>query len=231
MTHPPAETAPASPPAVSGLRGRKRERTRRAISDAAFRLFAEQGFEAVTLNRIAAAADVAPATVFTHFASKEDIFFTRREEFTAGLPGAVEGRVTGAEVIEGVRRFFADACELVLAEDTIENGRIFSRVLLASPALIRSYLPLARERRRMLVELLVEQGRAHADRAELELFATLAMAAGDHAYDAMHTALAHDEPVAQVRAAVAEALDRGFTRLERAYAGSDVLDAEPAKGS
>ncbi|MEV4442102.1 helix-turn-helix domain-containing protein [Streptomyces sp. NPDC049577] len=220
-----ADTAPLAAPA--GIRGRKRERTRRAISDAAFRLFAERGFDAVTLNRIAAEADVAPATVFTHFASKEDIFFSRREEFRAGLPAAVTGARTGAEVIEGVRRFFADACELVLGAEAVDNGRIFARVLLESPALARSYLPLARQRQTLLAELLAERAGAPAegpDRAELDLFAALAVAAGETAFDALHRALAAGEPVERVRRTVTEALDRAFARLARAYEDSPVLD-------
>ncbi len=123
---------------TTGLRGRKRERTRRAISDAAFRLFAEQGFEDVTLARIAAEADVAPATVFTHFASKEDIFFSRREEFRAGLPEAVAPARTARELVDAVRNFYAAGCELALEAENLANSRVFARVLRASPALMKA---------------------------------------------------------------------------------------------
>ena len=59
---------------------RKRE-TRREIVDAARELFMARGFEATTLNEIAERADVANSTVFTHFASKSDIFFADYELF------------------------------------------------------------------------------------------------------------------------------------------------------
>ncbi|MCC3776672.1 TetR/AcrR family transcriptional regulator [Streptomyces sp. UNOB3_S3] len=219
-------TSPGASP-TTGMRGRKRERTRRAISDAAFRLFAEQGFEAVTLTRIAAEADVAPATVFTHFASKEDIFFSRREEFRAGLPDAVTPARTGAELIAGLREFYGHGIELVLAPDRLENGRVFARVLRGSPALTSGYLPMARERQRLLTELLVARA-PHATRAELELFAALTVAAGERGYEALHIALEADEPVERVRAAANDTLDLGFSRLARAYEGSHVLDAEPS---
>lgn len=220
-------TAATGTTATTGMRGRKRERTRRAIADAAFRLFAEQGFEAVTLTRIAAEADVAPATVFTHFASKEDIFFSRREEFRAGLPNAVAPARTGAELLAAVRDFYAHGVELVLAPDRIETGRVFARVLRGSPTLMSGYLPMGRERQRLLTESLTERA-PRASRAELELFAALAVAAGERAYEVLHTALVAGEPVERVRAVATEALDLGFSRLAHAYEGSHVLDAEPS---
>ena len=61
-------------------RSRKRLATRQGISDAATRLFFERGFENVTVDEIAAAADVGRMTVFNYFPRKEDMFFDRDEE-------------------------------------------------------------------------------------------------------------------------------------------------------
>ena len=60
---------------MAGLRERKKHATRRAIHEAGIRLFDQQGFAATTMEQIAAAADVSRATVFTHFAAKEDVVF------------------------------------------------------------------------------------------------------------------------------------------------------------
>jgi AcrR family transcriptional regulator len=57
------------------LRERKRLDTWRAIRAAALRLFDAQGFEAVSIEQIAAAADVSRATFFNYFASKEAVVF------------------------------------------------------------------------------------------------------------------------------------------------------------
>ncbi|UZJ30166.1 TetR/AcrR family transcriptional regulator [Streptomyces endophytica] len=58
---------------MAGLRERKKEQTRQRIAAVAWRLFAERGFEAVTVNEIAEAAEVAKATLFAYFPTKESL--------------------------------------------------------------------------------------------------------------------------------------------------------------
>src|SRR5580698_2640342 len=62
------------------LRQKKKDDTRRMISDVATRLFDARGFDDVTVAEIAETAGVAKMTVFNYFARKEELFFDRNEE-------------------------------------------------------------------------------------------------------------------------------------------------------
>jgi AcrR family transcriptional regulator len=62
-----------------GLRERKKAKTRAAIKQEAFRLFRAKGYEATTVEQIAAAAEISTTTFFRYFAAKEDLVL--REEF------------------------------------------------------------------------------------------------------------------------------------------------------
>jgi AcrR family transcriptional regulator len=75
-----------------GLRQRKRQQTRERLTRAAMALFLERGFEATTLDDIAAAADISRRSFFHYFASKEDVVFAWQEESMAALTAAVAAR-------------------------------------------------------------------------------------------------------------------------------------------
>jgi AcrR family transcriptional regulator len=87
----------------SDRRTRKRLITRQGISVVATRLFLEQGFDHVTVDEIAEAADVGRMTVFNHFPRKEDMFFDRDEEGREMLREALRQRDPGVAPIETLR--------------------------------------------------------------------------------------------------------------------------------
>jgi AcrR family transcriptional regulator len=125
------------------LRERKKQRTRQLIGDTARRLFAERGFEAVTVADIAREAEVAEKTVFNYFPTKEDLFYSRLEAFEEELLAAIRDRRPGTTVLAAFGAFLLRPRGVLAFEDTdaaTEQLRTITRVITESPAL------LARER-------------------------------------------------------------------------------------
>jgi AcrR family transcriptional regulator len=83
---------------MAGLRERKKRATRIAIRDAAMRLFEEHGFAGTTMDQIADAADVSRATVFTYYASKEDIVFGDATSAVDALAAALRENAAGGTI-------------------------------------------------------------------------------------------------------------------------------------
>ena len=129
-----------------GLRERKKQQTRELIAATARRLFAERGFENVTVAQIAREADVAEATVFNYFPTKEDLFYSRLEAFEEQLLAAVRKRSPGTSILAAFRDHLL-APKGVFAmnapggdDEATEQLHTVTRVITESPAL------LARER-------------------------------------------------------------------------------------
>jgi AcrR family transcriptional regulator len=119
---------------MEGLRERKKRQTREAIADAAMELFLERGFEAVTVADVARAADVSERTVFHHFATKEDLVFSRGDEKLAARAEAIRSRPPGVPL---TRVFEAETIAWLdrLAEGPLDEVVALPRLVRESPAL------------------------------------------------------------------------------------------------
>jgi len=88
-----------------GLRERNKQRRQDAVVRAAYRLFAERGYDATTVADIAAAAEVAPRTVAMYFRSKQDIALSRFGEAADELTSALRERDPGETVPQVLARW------------------------------------------------------------------------------------------------------------------------------
>jgi AcrR family transcriptional regulator len=117
-----AETSRTSPTRGStqpSLRERTRAAMRAEVSEVAFRLFAEQGFENTTVEQIAAEAGLSRTTFFRYFGTKEELVLGRMAEFGHEVAAALATRPESERPWEALRRAFdvvtqpqADAPEL-----------------------------------------------------------------------------------------------------------------------
>src|SRR5215813_15043096 len=101
----------------TGLRERKKQQTRQLIFETAARLFAERGFDVVTVAEVARAAEVSEVTVFNYFPTKEDLFFAGMQFFEETLLEAVRERATGESVFTAFRRLVIDGCDGLTAKE------------------------------------------------------------------------------------------------------------------
>ena len=144
-------------PRQVGLRERKKQRTREQISAAALRLFAERGFEAVTIAEIAEAADVSQKTVFNYFSTKEDLVYSREEEVEQQLREAITGRGKGQSIVDGMRRFLVDVFSRLSDKDAPEAIGVRARIIGASPALQARERAVFEALTRLLAGLIAEK--------------------------------------------------------------------------
>ena len=117
------------------LRERKKLRTRRALADAALRLFAEKGFDATTIDELADAAEVSKTTFFRFFPAKEAAGIEAEAELWTAFLTAVAERPLGPTVLAGLHDTLA-AAALGLDPSWDERFRATRRLIAGEPALL-----------------------------------------------------------------------------------------------
>ncbi|WP_067820949.1 TetR/AcrR family transcriptional regulator [Actinomadura kijaniata] len=93
---------------TEGLRERKKRQTRRRIAGTAARLFAERGFDHVTIAEVAEAADVSVNTVYNYFEAKEDLVLPPDQASPDRLAAIVRDRDPGESAFAAVLRRLRD---------------------------------------------------------------------------------------------------------------------------
>jgi len=122
---------------MAGLRERKKQRTRRALINAALRLFEEKGYAETTLAEIAAEAEVSTRTFFSYFASKEDLVFydgpERLEKALSLLAGRRPGEPPSGLLLRLINASFDWAFQN--GDLTFEEAELRMRLVMTEPTL------------------------------------------------------------------------------------------------
>ncbi|HEX4812761.1 MAG TPA: helix-turn-helix domain-containing protein [Nonomuraea sp.] len=122
---------------MAGLRERKKQRTRRALIEAALRLFEEKGYAETTLAEIAAEAEVSTRTFFSYFGSKEDLVFYDGPERLARAQALVAGRRPGERPTALLLRLINASLDWASqgGELTREEAELRMQLVMTEPAL------------------------------------------------------------------------------------------------
>jgi AcrR family transcriptional regulator len=119
-------------PLPEGLRARKRRETRQRIAEEGLRLFAENGYDATTLETVAARAQISARTLFYYFKTKDDILhFWQGSGFLSEIASTLLEQRTNRGPLDAVR---ACLLQLIARYDTPESV-IVDQVLNASETL------------------------------------------------------------------------------------------------
>jgi AcrR family transcriptional regulator len=161
-----------------GLRERKKQQTRQLIFESARRLFAERGFDAVTVAEIARAADVSEVTVFNYFPNKEDLFFGGMRFFEEQLLEAVQTRPRGESALTALRRRLLESVDNLRSKERIEAVLRAAGAMSSSPALVTREREIVDRYTRRLAELLAKETGSDPD--DVEAMAAAAALFGAH---------------------------------------------------
>ena len=140
----------------NGRRAQKKAETRKLIRTVAHGLFAERGFDSVTIADIAAKADVAVQTVFNHFATKEELFFDGRTPWVDGPADAVRARCASISPLAALRAYLVKISGELVGSLCMEERRRYRATLQASETLRAREGELIFESERRLAAALLE---------------------------------------------------------------------------
>ena len=206
-----------------GLRERHKQETRQAISDIATVMFADRGFDEVTIAEVAGAAGVAKMTVTNYFPRKEDLVFDRAEAVIRHPADVIAARAAGESMLAAIRRDYAEA--IARADVTLGlSSPAFARMIRSSPALIARVREMLDQREQALGDAIAAE--TGADNPQQRLVAALlASVYRVLAAEATRRSLA-GEPPEQICAVLADAATQAFDLLEPSL-GSYGIRAEP----
>ncbi|MFJ7497234.1 TetR/AcrR family transcriptional regulator [Streptomyces sp. NPDC097727] len=201
------------------LRERKKLQTRHRLLAAATELFAERGFDKVSVAEIAEAAEVSKMTVFNYFAGKEDLVLAPMEEHIGDVARVVRDRGPGESALAAVRRQFLAAIEardpsVGLSDAPVVLG--LRRLIQETPALLIRAHAFSMRSFDLLAEVLVEEGE---EPSIARIAAAQLIATRNALISANQIRLLAGEPADAVAPDAVALAERGFDLLHQGLGG------------
>ncbi|MEV6795652.1 TetR family transcriptional regulator [Streptomyces sp. NPDC051320] len=155
------QTDQPAPGAPTGLRERKKQRTRDALLRAALELFTTQGYERTTVDEIADAVDVSQRTFFRYFANKEEVAFAVQDVVDSYYATALRARPPEESPFEAMRNAVLQSWDSIgqAIEDLVPVDLYLRtcRLIESSPALFAVHLRRWAEMEEKIAQLIAER--------------------------------------------------------------------------
>jgi AcrR family transcriptional regulator len=152
-----------------GLRERKRIAAMRRISQAALDLFDERGFDNVTIEEIADAAEVSPSSVYRYFGTKEQVVL--RDEFQPQFFDVLVSEFASHPPVKAMRRAIAQIMSDFFASDD-ELAQRRTRYSLEEPRLRARWAQQADELAQTVADALARATARRPDELEVQVIAS-----------------------------------------------------------
>jgi AcrR family transcriptional regulator len=190
-----------------GLRERRRRATVKRIQEAALDLFDEHGFDSVTIEEIAAAADVSPSSVYRYFGTKEGVVLY--DEFDFRLIDAVEAELASHPPVEAVQRAVASVMTAFFGRDE-ELGRRKLRYAFEDPHLHAAMTQQVDQFSQLVAHALARAADRDADDIDVQVIASTLVWALTAAARKWHTE-GYVRPLQPLLEQALDVLERGLT--------------------
>ncbi|MDP9844818.1 TetR/AcrR family transcriptional regulator [Streptosporangium lutulentum] len=197
-----------------GLRELKKTQTRRLIADTAASLFRDRGYDEVTVDEIAAVAQVSKKTVFNHFPTKEDLVFYRADEREAMSLAAVRERPAGVSILDSFRQLCSEQVGLIpgIRRD-LARPRGFFDLVNDNPSLQRKMYEVNAHLMSTLAEALAAEAEAETDDPIPAIVASTLIGAQRALYRRLRERVASGDGDETIEAAHQRDVRRVFDRL------------------
>jgi TetR/AcrR family transcriptional regulator, regulator of mycofactocin system len=200
---------PAAAPAQAGHPGRKRVTSRTELEQTAFALFAARGFDATTVDEIAAAAGIGRRTFFRYFPSKNDIPWGAFEAELERMRVRLKACPPEVPLMDAIRLALIDFNRVSPAEVPLHRRRM--ELILRVPALLAHSTLRFTAWRQVIAEFVAQRTGRRTDELAPQVIAHAVLGVAVAAYEQWL-----DDPAADL----STLLDDGMRQLDAAFTGS-----------
>ena len=206
---------------AAGVRENKKRRTRQLIEESAVALFAERGYDHVTMAEVARRADVSSATVFNHFATKDALIFSGLERFECELLDVIRARPVTESLPQAFRSFVLamNGSLTSSAPDAMRRLRTIAEIVESSVALRGREQQIYGRYTDLLATLIADETVADRDDPQPWVIANALMGVHRALVRQVRNALLANTPPAQIVRQVRRQASVAFAQLDRGLAG------------